>query len=95
MPESVKQPSPSLAKLSGIFLSLLALLALTIFAAHSPLGTAALPVALVIAATKAILVMLYFMNVRTSSSIIKIFVAAGFVWLSILFTLTFLEYLTR
>jgi cytochrome c oxidase subunit IV len=87
--------SPSLPWLTAIYIALLALLALTLFAANSPLGPLALLIALLIAAAKAILIILYFMHVRYSSRVTLIFVAAGLLWLSILFTLTFAEYLGR
>jgi cytochrome c oxidase subunit IV len=92
-PEAMKQPSVGL--LTGIYVSLLALLGLTVLAAEFPLGALSLLIALVIAAAKSILVILYFMHVRYAHAATKIFVAAGFVWLSVLFTMTLLEYLTR
>jgi cytochrome c oxidase subunit 4 len=88
-------PQPSLPWLGGIYVALLLLLGATVAAAHFPLGPFALVVALAIAGAKAALVVLYFMHVRHGSRVTWLFVAAGVVWLSILFTLTFSEYLGR
>ncbi|HEY7557394.1 MAG TPA: cytochrome C oxidase subunit IV family protein [Candidatus Binatia bacterium] len=52
-------------------------------------------VALVIAAFKAILVILYFMHVRYSRPLTWIVVGAGFCWLAILIVLTASDVLTR
>jgi cytochrome c oxidase subunit 4 len=52
-------------------------------------------VALVIACTKATLVILFFMHVRYSSKLTMITVCAGFFWLLILITLSLSDYLTR
>ena len=51
-------------------------------------------VAMVIASIKAALVVLYFMHVKYASRLTKVFVAAAFLWLAILFALTFADYLT-
>jgi cytochrome c oxidase subunit 4 len=52
-------------------------------------------VALSIALFKATLVVLYFMHVRYSSKLTWVFVAAGVIWLIILFAFTLSDYLTR
>jgi cytochrome c oxidase subunit IV len=52
-------------------------------------------VALTIACTKAVLVILFFMHVYYSSKLTKITVAAGFFWLMILITLSLSDYLSR
>jgi cytochrome c oxidase subunit 4 len=57
-----------------------------------PLNTT---VALLIAATKAALVVLFFMHVKYSTRLIWVFAAAGFLWLIILFTLTLADYQSR
>jgi len=57
-----------------------------------PLNTS---VALVIAATKATLVVLFFMHVKYSSRLVAVFAVAGFVWLVILLTLTIADYQSR
>jgi cytochrome c oxidase subunit IV len=52
-------------------------------------------VALTIAVTKAVLVILFFMHVRYSSTLTKVTVGAGFFWLLILITLSLSDYLSR
>lgn len=52
-------------------------------------------VALTIACTKAVLVILFFMHVRYSDKLTKLTVAAGFFWLLILITLSLSDYITR
>jgi cytochrome c oxidase subunit 4 len=84
--------SPSVPTLIVVYVALMILLALTLFAATLDLGPVALLVALAIAATKAGLVVLFFMHVRYCSRVTWIFVIAGLLWLSILFSLTFSEY---
>ncbi len=51
--------------------------------------------ALLIAITKAFLIVLFFMHVRYGPRSIWPFAAAGFVWLGIFLTLTMTDYLTR
>lgn len=52
-------------------------------------------VALAIACTKAVLVILFFMHVFYSSKLTKITIAAGFFWLLIMITMSLSDYLTR
>lgn len=83
-----------------VFFLLMALLGLTIWASYWPYeewgwrGLGVL-VAMLIASAKMFLVVLYFMHVRHSARLTKIFVAAGVLWLLILFVLSFNDYLTR
>jgi len=83
-----------------IFSALLVLTALTVGASFVDLGggrlhTANAIVAITIAITKALLVVLFFMHVRWSSRLTWIFVGAGAFWLIILFTLMLSDYFTR
>ncbi len=78
-----------------IFLTLIVLTAATVGAALINLGVLSFPVALVIAITKATLVILYFMHVRYSSRLTWVVIACGFFFLLILFGLTLSDYLTR
>src|SRR3989337_566363 len=48
-----------------------------------------------LATIKAALVVLFFMHVKYASRLTKIFVCAAFLWLAILFALTFADYVTR
>jgi cytochrome c oxidase subunit 4 len=79
-----------------VFALLMVLLIITIavaFFVHA--GDLNLIIALVIATIKAALVVLFFMHVKYASRLTKIFVCAAFLWLAILFALTFADYLTR
>lgn len=52
-------------------------------------------IALAIATTKALLVILFFMHVRYSSKLTKVTVLAGFFWLGILLVMTMGDYISR
>lgn len=78
-----------------VFAALLLLVALTVEAARHDLGRWNFAVAASIAAVKAFLIALYFMHVRGSTPLIKLVVAAGLLWLSILFSLSLADYWTR
>jgi cytochrome c oxidase subunit 4 len=86
--------SPSLTTYTVIYLALLGLMAATIVAAHLPLGALNVPVALTIAATKTVLVALFFMHVRYAGKLIWVVTAGALVWLAILLS-TYHDYWTR
>jgi len=81
----------------AIFGALMVLTAITVFAANIDLGSEKLNtiVALAIAVTKAMLVILFFMHVRYSSRLTWVVVAGGFLWLFIMVALTMSDYLSR
>lgn len=74
---------------------LLLLLAATVGAAYVHLGWLNPVVALSIAVVKAVVIVLYFMHVRYSSRLIWVFVLGSVLWLGIMFTYSFGDYLTR
>jgi cytochrome c oxidase subunit 4 len=78
-----------------VYLALLLFLATTIAAAYINLGIWNLVIAITIAIAKATLVILFFMHVRQSGNLTRIFVLMGLVWLAILVSLTLTDYLTR
>ncbi|HKS21696.1 MAG TPA: cytochrome C oxidase subunit IV family protein [Thermoanaerobaculia bacterium] len=53
------------------------------------------PIALLIATAKAVLVILFFMHVIHSTRLTWVVVIGAFLWLGVLFVLTFADYLTR
>jgi cytochrome c oxidase subunit 4 len=59
------------------------------------IGVFNLPLALAIAITKGTLVVLYFMHVKYSSKLVKLFVASGFIWLALLIVGILHDYLSR
>ena len=71
-----------------VFITLMLLSALTVWAAFQDFGTMNTVVALVIAVIKATLVILFFMHVKYSSNLVKVAAAAGFIWLLILIAFT-------
>jgi cytochrome c oxidase subunit IV len=92
-----------------VFLALMGLLVLTVLAAFAPLdwlfGDSAraeawmrritVSIALTIAVAKGLLILLYFMHVRYAPRVTWAVAGAGFLWLGIMLTLTFSDYLTR
>jgi cytochrome c oxidase subunit 4 len=78
-----------------VAVALMILLVLTAAAAEIDLGPLNIVVALAIASVKALVVILFFMEVKYSNRLLWIFAAAGFVWLAILVTLTLGDVLTR
>src|SRR5262245_55215830 len=74
---------------------LLALLALTVGVAYKHLGWLNPVVAVSIATIKATIIVMYFMHARYSPRLITVFVAAGVLWLTVLFAFAFSDYLTR
>jgi cytochrome c oxidase subunit 4 len=79
----------------GIFAALMVLTAVTVGVAFVDLGALNDVVALAIAVTKAVLVILFFMHVRYSSRLTWLVVIGGFFWLGILLAMTLGDYLTR
>jgi cytochrome c oxidase subunit 4 len=78
-----------------IFGALMVLTVVTVAAAFVNLGAFNFPVAIGIAITKATLVILFFMHVKYSTQLTKMFVAMAFFFLCILFGLTMTDYLSR
>jgi cytochrome c oxidase subunit 4 len=78
-----------------VFVALFVLLVVTVAVAQVHLGLLNTPIALLIALAKAALIVLFFMHVRNSPPLVRVFSAGGFLWLAILFTLTFADVLTR
>jgi cytochrome c oxidase subunit 4 len=79
----------------GIFLALMVLTVATVAVAYQDLGVLNDVVALAIAMTKALLVVLFFMHVKYSTRLTALTAIAGLVWLAILISLTLNDYLTR
>ena len=79
----------------SVFLALMVLTVLTVIVAYFDLKQLNVIIALGIAIIKASLVVLFFMHVRWSSMLTKVFVVAGIFWLVIMVSLTLSDYLTR
>jgi cytochrome c oxidase subunit 4 len=78
-----------------VFGFLLLFTAITVFAANQDFGRMNDIVAMTIAVTKMMLVLLFFMHVRYSSRLIWVIVASMFFWLLILLSLTLTDYTSR
>ena len=77
------------------FFALIFLTALTVAMAFINLHNLNIVVALLIAATKATLVITFFMHVKYSSRLTKLWVIVGVCWLFLLLSITMTDYLTR
>jgi cytochrome c oxidase subunit 4 len=78
-----------------VFAGLLIFTLTTVLVAAHDFGFFNTAVALAIACTKATLVIWFFMGVRYNTSLTKVTVVSGFVWLLILFIFGMSDYLTR
>ena len=85
----------SVATVWRCWLALMLLLAATTASAFLPLGSFNLPISLGIAIAKALIVLLFFMELRASRALTRAFAAAGFFWLLIMIVLTGADYWHR
>lgn len=79
----------------SVFGALLVFTALTVVAANINFGKMNDVIAMTIAVTKMMLVLLFFMHVRYSSRLIWVIVASMFFWLLIMLSLTLTDYTSR
>ena len=78
-----------------VYAILMVLLLATIGAARIHLGNFNVVLALLIACTKAAMVVWIFMHVKYGGRLVWIFSTAAFIWLGIMVAFTFSDYLTR
>jgi len=78
-----------------VFAFLMVMLLITVAASKVDLGHANAPVAVIIAFMKAAAIVMIFMHAKFSSKLVQIFACTGLIFGSILFLLTFNDYLTR
>jgi len=78
-----------------VFGTLLLGTAITVGAAYIDLGIFNPVVALAIACTKAVIVILFFMHVKYQSNLVKMTVGAGFFTFLVLITMTLTDYISR
>ncbi len=78
-----------------IFFALMILTGVTVWISRVDLGVMNFPVAMAVAIVKASLVILFFMHVIHSTRLTWVVVLGSFLWLGVLFVLTFSDYLTR
>jgi cytochrome c oxidase subunit 4 len=78
-----------------VFATLLVFTGITVLAAFKNLGILNPIVALGIACTKGVIVILFFMHVKYQSKLIKLTVGAGFFTFLVLITMTLSDYISR
>ena len=79
----------------AVFLALMVLTVITVAVAFVDLGPANILVAVLIALLKAFLVITIFMHVKYSSPLVKVYAVTGFIFLIIMFSFTFADFLSR
>jgi cytochrome c oxidase subunit 4 len=80
---------------AAIFIALLILTVTTVAISKVELGEFNFIAAMTIAVVKAMLVVMFFMDVRRSSSLTKLFVVAGFFWMAIMLVFLVSDYISR
>jgi cytochrome c oxidase subunit IV len=90
-------PHISLKTYFTVFAALMILVVVTVWAAGLNVHYTGFHTftAMTVAFIKTWLVVLYFMHVRYSSTLTKLFAASAFVWLLLLFSLLFADYFSR
>ena len=78
-----------------IFVLLLLLLLATVGAAYVPMGPLNFPLAMAIAAIKAVLIVLFFMHALHSHRLTLVICVASLLWLAIMIALTLSDYHSR
>ena len=91
----ISHPVPAARTYVQVWLALIALLLLTLGSAYLRLGWANGAINLVIAFVKALLVMIFFMHLRSGHPLLRIVAAAGFFWLTLLIGLAFTDFASR
>jgi cytochrome c oxidase subunit 4 len=87
--------NPSLKEYLFIYLALMFLLGLTLASSFVDLGSYNMVANLGISGLKTALVVVFFMHLKGSPSLTKVFALAGIFWLGILFSLAATDYLSR
>src|SRR5262245_42152358 len=80
---------------AAVFLALLALTLTTVAVSKLELGEFNIVAAITIAVIKALLVAMFFMDLRRSPSLTKLYAFAGLFWLAILLVLLLGDYFSR
>ena len=83
------------SQLYAVFAALMVLTVATVLVSRVNLGYFNLPVAMAVAVTKALLVILIFMEVKFSPKLVQVTAAVGFLFLGIMILYTMTDYLSR
>jgi len=77
------------------WLALIGLFAANLISAYVPLGAGNLILSLAIAAVMVVVLSTFLMGLRNSSALIRLVAGAGLFWTSLMFILTFCDFLSR
>jgi cytochrome c oxidase subunit IV len=91
----MKQHISSIQTNVAVFVALLVLLFATVGGAYLPLGPLHFPIAMAIAAAKAVLIVVYFMHAKYSHRLTAVISVASLLWLGVMIALTLTDYLSR
>lgn len=94
-PEHAEHHIVSPLQYAMVFATLLVGTAITVGAAYVNMGPLNPIIALAIACTKAVIVILFFMHVKYQSKLIKMTVASGFFTFLVLIVMTLSDYMSR
>ena len=83
------------SQLFAVFAVLMVLTVATVLVSRVNLGYLNLPVAMAVAVTKALLVILIFMEVKYSPKLVQVTAGVGFLFLGIMILYTMTDYLSR
>jgi len=78
-----------------VWAALVALVIATLGLAYVPLGPWNMPLSIAIAAIKAVIVAIWFMNLRRPDPLLRLTGVASLLWIAFMFALTFADLLTR
>lgn len=91
----MSEPVTSVKTFLGVFVALLILTGITVAVSYVNLGPFSPVVALSIATIKALLVVLFFMEVRYVPKMTMVIIISGVFWLGILLVLSMTDYISR
>ena len=86
---------PPKSQLYAVFAALMVLTVVTVLVSRVNLGYFNLPVAMAVAVSKALLVILIFMEVKYSPKLVQVTAAIGFLFFGIMIFYTMTDYLSR
>jgi cytochrome c oxidase subunit IV len=91
----ITHPVPSVRTYVAVWLALIVLLLATLGSAFIPLGVGNAAINLAIAVAKSLLVVFFFMHLRSAHPVLRIVATAGFFWLAILLGLSLTDFAVR
>ena len=95
MSDSHESPARIWLRPAAVWAALVLLALMSLGAAYFPPGPIKTPAVLAIAAIMVVLLWLFLMDLIGSDTLVRLIAAAGLLWLSFMFALTFSDYLFR